>query len=55
MAEGRVAVVMDGDLQHPPETIPDLIRPIDLDEADLVVASRYRDNGEAAGLANRSA
>ena len=25
LAEGRVAVVMDGDLQHPPETIPDLI------------------------------
>ena len=54
LCEGRVAVVMDGDLQHPPETIPDLVRPIDLGEADVVVASRYRDNGEAAGLANRS-
>ncbi len=54
LCEGRVAVVMDGDLQHPPETIPDLIRPIDLGEADVVVASRYRDNGQAAGLANRS-
>ena len=54
LAEGRVAVVMDGDLQHPPETIPELLAPIDSDEADLVVASRYRDNGEAAGLANRS-
>jgi len=54
LAEGRVAVVMDGDLQHPPETIPDLIRPIDRGDADLVVASRYRGNGEAVGLANRS-
>ena len=54
LAEGRVAVVMDGDLQHPPETIPDLIRPIDRGDADLVVASRYRDNGEATGLASRS-
>jgi dolichol-phosphate mannosyltransferase len=54
LAEGRVAVVMDGDLQHPPETIPDLIRPIDRGDADLVVASRYRGNGEAVGLATRS-
>ena len=54
LAEGRIVVVMDGDLQHPPETIPDLVRPIETGEADLVVASRYRDNGVAAGLANRS-
>jgi dolichol-phosphate mannosyltransferase len=54
LAEGRVAVVMDGDLQHPPETIPDLIGPIDRGDADLVVASRYRAHGEAAGLASRS-
>jgi dolichol-phosphate mannosyltransferase len=54
LAAGRVVVVMDGDLQHPPETIPELVRPIDRGEADVVVASRYRDNGEAAGLANRS-
>ncbi len=54
LCEGRVAVVMDGDLQHPPETIPDLIRPIDRGDADVVVASRYRDNGESVGLANRS-
>lgn len=54
LAEGRTVVVMDGDLQHPPETIPELVRPIDRDEADLVVASRYRDNGESEGLASRS-
>jgi dolichol-phosphate mannosyltransferase len=54
LCEGAVAVVMDGDLQHPPETIPSLVEPITHDRADLVVASRYRDNGESAGLANRS-
>ena len=54
LCEGRVAVVMDGDLQHPPETIPQLIAPIDGGEADVVVASRYRDHGESVGLANRS-
>jgi putative flippase GtrA len=54
LAAGRVAVVMDGDLQHPPETIPDLIRPIDMGHADLVVASRYFGNGSAEGLKNRS-
>lgn len=54
VAEGRIVVVMDGDLQHPPESIPELIRPIADDEVDLVVASRYRENGKAAGLANRS-
>ncbi len=54
LAQGRVVVVMDGDLQHPPETIPELLEPIERGDADLVVASRYRDNGQAAGLANRS-
>jgi dolichol-phosphate mannosyltransferase len=54
LATGRTVVVMDADLQHPPEVIPELIRPITQGEADLVVASRYRDNGAAEGLANRS-
>jgi glycosyltransferase involved in cell wall biosynthesis len=54
LAVGRVVVVMDGDLQHPPETIPELIRPIELGEADIVVASRYREDGGAGGLATRS-
>ena len=54
LAEGRVAVVMDGDLQHPPETIAELVQPIDRGDADVVVASRYRGNGEAVGLASRS-
>ena len=51
-ADGAVVVVMDGDLQHPPETIPDLVLPIEQGVADLVVASRYRDEGDGSGLAN---
>ena len=51
-ADGDVVVVMDGDLQHPPETIPDLVLPIEQGRADLVVASRYRDEGDGSGLAN---
>lgn len=48
LAAGDVLVVCDGDLQHPPEVIPDLLS--ELDRADLVVASRYRDGGSAEGL-----
>jgi dolichol-phosphate mannosyltransferase len=54
LAVGRTVVVMDGDLQHPPESIPELLAPIQHDEADIVVASRYAENGGADGLANRS-
>jgi dolichol-phosphate mannosyltransferase len=47
---GRV-IVMDGDGQHPPEVVPSLVHA--LDDADLVVASRYLDGGQATGLADR--
>ncbi len=40
-ASHDVLVVMDADLQHPPESIPDLIAPIARDEADMVIGSRY--------------
>ncbi len=43
-------VVMDGDLQHPPETIPALARQADDARADLVVASRHTDGGRDRGL-----
>jgi dolichol-phosphate mannosyltransferase len=46
-------VVMDGDLQHPPELVPALVaRGID-ESADVVVASRYIDGGDAGGLSGR--
>ncbi|MDT4932599.1 MAG: hypothetical protein QOK11_491 [Pseudonocardiales bacterium] len=44
------AVVMDGDLQHPPELVPTLVRTGESAAADLVVASRYTGAGEAKGL-----
>lgn len=44
------ALVMDGDLQHPPETIPDMLAAVA--DRDIVVASRYVGDGDASGLAN---
>jgi dolichol-phosphate mannosyltransferase len=46
-------VVMDGDLQHPPERIVDLLAAAEAG-ADLVVASRYSGNGSAKGLSSRA-
>jgi dolichol-phosphate mannosyltransferase len=43
-ATGQIIGVMDADLQHPPEVIPDLIKAIQ-DGADMVVASRYIPGG----------
>jgi dolichol-phosphate mannosyltransferase len=43
-------VVMDGDLQHPPEVVPDLVREAVRSGADLVVASRYVGSGTSSGL-----
>lgn len=40
-ARGEVLVVMDADLQHPPETLPELIRPIEDGDADFALGSRY--------------
>jgi dolichol-phosphate mannosyltransferase len=47
---GEWAVVMDGDLQHPPEDVPALVAAGQRAGADVVVASRYVDVGSAAGL-----
>jgi glycosyltransferase involved in cell wall biosynthesis len=46
-------VVMDGDLQHPPEIVPRLLDAAD-ERTDLVVASRYCENGSRTGLNGRS-
>ena len=48
-ARGRLVCVMDGDLQHPPEAIPDLLE-AERRGADLVVASRYMPGGSRRGL-----
>ncbi|MGB3307137.1 MAG: glycosyltransferase family 2 protein [Thermomicrobiales bacterium] len=49
-AEGTWMVVMDGDLQHPPELIPDLLRQAEQGPCDLVVASRYCADGSASSF-----
>lgn len=45
-------VVLDGDLQHPPEVIPQLLALGTVKNLDVVVASRYCGGGEAAGLSS---
>ncbi len=52
-AEADACLVMDGDLQHPPEDIPALYQRFRRGDVDLVVASRYHDAGSAGGLADR--
>jgi dolichol-phosphate mannosyltransferase len=51
---GQIAVVMDGDLQHPPECVPLLLGVLDSQDVDVVVASRYSHGGRAEGLSNQT-
>ncbi|WP_447586975.1 glycosyltransferase [Microbacterium lacticum] len=51
-AEARWCLVMDGDLQHPPEDIPRMLDRAAAGDVDIVVASRYVAGGTAGGLAN---
>lgn len=41
LARGEFVVVLDADLSHPPETIPQLIRPLLDGTHDMALASRY--------------
>src|SRR5690606_24936464 len=52
LAEARhdVCIVMDGDLQHPPELIRALLSRFAEGDADVVAASRYIGGGDSAGL-----
>ena len=45
-------VVMDGDLQHPPDLVPVLLGTAVREDVDVVVASRYLADGSSGGLAN---
>nr|WP_306215188.1 glycosyltransferase [Actinoplanes sp. RD1] len=46
-------VVMDADLQHPPEAVPGLVDALLTGHADIAVGTRYRGRGSAAGLHGR--
>jgi len=48
--KARCIVLMDGDGQHDPRYIPDLIGPIAREEADVVIAARGLDKLDEAAL-----
>jgi len=48
LARGDVLVVMDADLQHPPEALPLLLAPLESGEADFVLGSRHAPGGTVA-------
>lgn len=54
LAQAPWALVMDGDLQHPPEIVPQLIAATEAEDVDLVYGSRYAGSGDAAGLGGRT-
>ena len=49
-SQGKFACIVDGDLQHPPERIPDMARVAVDDSKDLVIGTRYVGGGSADGL-----
>jgi len=53
-AESDACLVIDGDLQHPPETIPALYERFARGDVDVVIASRYAGGGTSHGLADRT-
>lgn len=46
---GEYSVIMDADLQHPPEVINTMVKKLYEDDYDLVVGSRYTPGGGIAG------
>ena len=50
IARGTWVCVMDADLQHPPELIPELLGAAEATGVGIAVASRYRAGGKADGL-----
>lgn len=57
VAVGEIVVVMDADLSHPPEAIPQLVAPLQRDRCDMTVGSRYVSGGAVSNwpLARRAA
>lgn len=44
-AAGEFVVVIDADLSHPPEAIPELLAPLMAGECDMAIGSRYAKGG----------
>src|SRR5215204_5379925 len=49
-SESEYTCVMDADLQHPPEKVREMLEEARTSGADVVVASRYAEGGNYAGL-----
>lgn len=49
LAQGRYLIVMDADLQHPPELLPDIYERL-VSGVDVVIPSRFVDGGSDGGL-----
>jgi dolichol-phosphate mannosyltransferase len=49
-ASGEILVVMDADLSHPPEKIPEMVSRIESGEAELVFGSRYVKGGSCSSV-----
>lgn len=47
-ARGKIVVVMDADLSHPPEKIPELVAPLRDPDVDFVIGSRYASGASTA-------
>ena len=47
--EADIVIVMDADLSHPPESLVDLLRPIQDATQDMVIGSRYVRGGKIPG------
>jgi dolichol-phosphate mannosyltransferase len=47
-ARGEFLIVMDADLQHPPDRLPALLEPLKTGQADFVLGSRYVPGGGTA-------
>jgi len=46
ISKGEIVGVMDADLSHPPEKIPELLEPIISGDSNFVMGSRYIKGGE---------
>lgn len=48
VSKGDIFLVMDADLSHPPEKIPEMIKPIIDGKAEFVIGSRFVEGGSAS-------
>lgn len=51
-SQARYVAVMDADLQHDERLLPQMLRLLEADDADLAIASRYVSGGAASGLSS---